>query len=246
MYYSYSGAGEPRTRLAVAFKLNMAYELHFRNNTDRSLWFVEYQNRYTYDGQDSVAWKLCGVAENGSGSIPWTLNYGVALVDFHEQPVRRYTITQGPLNVERGHTYEVTTDKNGILSLSPTSIGPAPLSEIVIANNTTPGEDVSIGLTLSDSLIAAERRVGGGMKSVFTTYSDDVFVDCYTNQVKQGAVVTRYPSSGLEGVDTAIHWPGGLDAILEGPNVNFKAGVYEHTLEASKSNGTYHLRVINY
>ena len=228
------------------------YKLGFRNTTSEGLWFVLYQYKYTYDGQDSVAWKVRGVPSKGSDSVPWTLNYGVALVDFQQDPVKRYTITQGPFSAELGQTYEVLTGKSGIQSISPTSIGPAPSSKIVIVNNTTPGEELSVGITLNDCLIAAEHGVGGGMVSAYDTYKD-YFVDCYTNRVTQGEVVSRYSSSGLESVDAAfpkksyLESPGGpnSNAILSGPNVIFDTGVHELTVEALVNDlGKYDLKVV--
>ncbi len=58
------------------------YEIWFKNSTPTSRHFAVYQKFPNTPGLRSIAWKVVGIPPSGTGSTQWTMDFGVAIVNW--------------------------------------------------------------------------------------------------------------------------------------------------------------------
>ena len=197
------------------------YTLHCKNRTNIPLYFVVYQ-AYPRHQLESVAWQVQGVPENGNEPISWSMDYGIALAEYHHD-LQQY-ITIKTVDTPLGSMYAVT-EVAGVPDISGNVVGGAGSPEQMALQNetTTP---VNTGFTLGEKLIGAERNVGGQSISIYDT-SNTYTVTCYSTEVKDGEVM-NLPSKEVM-------------FILPETQICFPDSVYEGTIEALFQNGAYSL-----
>ena len=157
----------------------------FLNATNEPWHFGVYQKSPESPGLNSVAWQVRGVppqtgSKPSSAEVNWTLNYGICIAKF-DKDFNGYTGQQfAPAYL--GNKYEVVTD-DGIPTIDTKPTGVGSPDQIVLKNNTgPPAQEVTMGFTVSNNIIAAQDKVGGNESTIYRVHPT-YFVACYRNIV---------------------------------------------------------------
>lgn len=222
------------------------HTMTFKNATDLSLKFYVYK-RFPGRNLDSVVWKVCSlppqlqVSSPTSSDVHWTMNYGVAIADISsdEGLSGKYQCTQ-KVGGMLGSKYGVEIQGTAV-GISPTPIGSTSSDEMILYNQTNPGEKVNMGFTLGGDLIGAERDVVGGAYSIFKAYPNDYYVAASNKEIELGDRVSQFydsiPFTSFRDVPI-------FDFALPEVQVTIN-DVQVCTVEAFEENGRYLLKVLN-
>lgn len=207
----------PVSVLSSSITMAKTYTLEFKNSTKESYHFAVYQKFPSSPGLSSIAWQVRGVPPTGTYSVQWELSYGVAITNW--DPSSRIYSGQQIQSAQLKHSYEVSTDENGIPSINPKPVGNIAAGTVELKNNTN--QKLGMGFTVGGKIIAAERGVHGGESTLFNVHPK-YYVACY-RAIKEGQLVD--------------------EAVEIGPvMVEFKDGYTAYTVEAAVDDGRYYLK----
>ena len=204
------------------------YKMTFLNGTDQPWHFGVYQKNPESPGLTSVAWQVRGVPPQvgdkpSSAQVNWTMQYGICIANF-DKDFNGYTGKQYA-KANLGNIYQIVSN-DGIPSIDTTPTGVGSPDQIVLKNNTSsPVQEVTMGFTVSDNILAVQDNVGGQEETIYRVHPT-YYVACYRD-ISLGQLV----DSG----------------VAIGPvEVMYEAGATTATVEASKdAAGNYRLTVVS-
>ena len=158
------------------------YSITFKNETVETAWnFVVYEK--PPPEVTSVAWIVCPVPPTGQGYREFTLTYGVALTEKHENIM---TVSQQQ-TADLGKKYQVKfASGSNVPCIDPDPIGESPQGKISVWNNTNIMLD--IGVTLSDDLLLVQENVPGNATTSFRMPPSTYYISLY-NYIEKGQII---------------------------------------------------------
>ena len=167
------------------------YEIHFENGTDSAYHFGVYQDCPTSPELKSVVWQVRRLPPHSANKVTWSMNYGVAIVDWDENDGDYSGLQIVPAQL--GNTYQVIVQNRDIPAIDPNPVSAGYSTsenrdQIKLFNKTP--QNVKIGFAINGSLIARTES-GRVQRAHYTMSSQPTFYVALYHYVKHGDLADR-------------------------------------------------------